>query len=46
VRYTIGPAYDADGERHEAEEAEVIAFLEGFWPQAFDELESIVEAAD
>lgn len=46
VRYTLGPAFDADGTRHQPEEAEVIAFLEAFWPQAFDELENLIRTAD
>ena len=46
VRYTLGPSYDAEGGRHETADAETAAFLEGFWPQAFDELEVLIRTAD
>ena len=46
VRYTLGPSYDAEGGRHETADAETAAFLGGFWPQAFDELEVLIRTAD
>ena len=46
VRYTLGPAMDAEGARQEAEEADVIAFLAAFYPPAFDELEALIRSAD
>ena len=46
VRYTLGPAMDAEGARQEAEEAGVIEFLAAFYPPAFDELEALIRSAD
>lgn len=43
VRYTMGPECDAEGVRHETEEAASIAFLAEFWPFAFDELEKLIK---
>ena len=46
VRYTMGQECDAEGIRYETEEAASIAFLSGFWPGAFDELEKLIEASN
>ena len=43
VRYTMGPECDAEGLRHETEEAASAAFLAGLWPFAFDELEKLIK---
>ena len=44
IRYTMGPALDADGNRHEESEADAIAFLSEFWPQAFGEMEALIQS--
>ena len=46
VRYTMGPAHDAEGTRHEAAEAEIITLFEASWPGAFDELDAFLLAAE
>jgi uncharacterized protein YndB with AHSA1/START domain len=43
VRYTMGPLLDQNGQRHEAEEADAIAFLKGFWPDSFDALAKMLK---
>lgn len=39
LRYTIGRAADADGNRSEVSEQEAVGFLSQFWPVSFDALE-------
>ncbi len=46
LRYTIGRAQDADGNRSEISEQEAVGFLSGFWPPCFDAMEELVKAAD
>ena len=46
LRYTIGRAQDADGNRSEISEQEAVGFLSGFWPPCFDAIEELVKAAD
>ncbi len=46
LRYTIGQAHDADGNRSEISEQEAVGFLSGFWPPCFDAMEELIEAAD
>jgi uncharacterized protein YndB with AHSA1/START domain len=43
LRYTIGQAHDADGNRSEVSEEEAVGFLSAFWPPAFDTMEEIVK---
>ena len=45
LRYTIGKAHDADGNRSEISEQEAVGFLSGFWPACFDEMEKLIKAA-
>ncbi len=45
LRYTIGQAHDADGNRSEISEQEAIGFLSGFWPLCFDEIEKMINTA-
>jgi hypothetical protein len=46
LRYTIGQAHDADGNRSEISEQEAVGFLSGFWPPCFDAMEEMIKAAD
>lgn len=46
VRYTMGQAHDADGNRSEVSEEEARGFLSVFWPECFDELDVLLKAAD
>ena len=46
LRYTIGPAHDADGNRSEVSEQEAVGFLSGFWPTSFDAMEELVKVAE
>ncbi len=46
LRYTIGQAHDADGNRSEVSEQEAVGFLSAFWPPAFDAMEELIKAAD
>ncbi len=46
LRYTIGQASDADGNRSEVSEQEAVGFLSGFWPPAFDQMEVLINEAD
>jgi uncharacterized protein YndB with AHSA1/START domain len=46
LRYTIGQAHDASGNRSEVSEEEAVGFLSSFWPQCFDEMEKLIEVAD
>ncbi len=46
LRYTIGQAHDADGNRSEISEEEAVEFLSGFWPPCFDAMEEMVRAAN
>ncbi len=46
LRYTIGRAHDADGNRSEISEQESVGFLSAFWPPAFDAMEELIKAAD
>jgi uncharacterized protein YndB with AHSA1/START domain len=46
LRYTIGQAHDADGNRSEISEQEAVGFLSAFWPTAFDAMEVLIKAAD
>jgi uncharacterized protein YndB with AHSA1/START domain len=46
LRYTIGQAHDADGNRSEVSEEEAVGFLSGFWPLCFDEMETLFKVAD
>jgi uncharacterized protein YndB with AHSA1/START domain len=41
LRYTIGQAHDADGNRSEISEQEAVGFLSSFWPACFDEMEEL-----
>jgi uncharacterized protein YndB with AHSA1/START domain len=43
IRYTMGPLLDQNGQRYEAEEADAIAFLKGFWPDSFDALATMLK---
>ena len=46
LRYTIGQAHDADGNRSEVSEQEAVGFLSAFWPPASDKMEVLIKAAD
>jgi len=46
LRYTIGQAHDADGNRSEISEQEAVSFLSGFWPTCFDAMEKLLKADD
>jgi uncharacterized protein YndB with AHSA1/START domain len=46
MRYSIGRAHDADGNRSEVSEQEAAGFLSAFWPPAFDAMEALIKAAD
>ena len=46
VRYTMGQAYDRDGNRSEATEEEGSSFLAVFWPDSFDEMEKLIKIED
>lgn len=46
LRYTIGQAHDADGNRSEVSEQEAVGFLSGFWPPCFDAMEELIKAAN
>ena len=46
LRYTIGQASDADGNRSAVSEQEAVGFLSGFWPPAFDQMEVLINEAD
>jgi uncharacterized protein YndB with AHSA1/START domain len=39
LRYTVGQAQDADGNRSEASEQDTAGFLSEFWPLCFDQME-------
>ncbi len=45
LRYTMGRAHDADGNRSEISEAEASGFLSEFWPQCFDEMDAMIKGA-
>ena len=46
LRYTMGQAHDADGNRSEVSEQETVGFLSDFWPPCFDAMEELIKAAD
>ena len=46
LRYTIGQAHDADGNRSEISEEEAVGFLSDFWPPCFDKMEVLIKVAD
>jgi uncharacterized protein YndB with AHSA1/START domain len=46
LRYTIGRAHDADGNRSEISEQEAVGFLSGFWPPCFDAMEELIKVDD
>ncbi|MBT3399813.1 MAG: DUF2652 domain-containing protein [Rhodospirillaceae bacterium] len=46
LRYTIGEAHDADGNRSETSEQEAVGFLSAFWPPCFDAMEKLIKAAN
>ena len=46
LRYTIGQAHDANGNRSEVSEEEAVGFLSGFWPPCFDEMETLIKTTD
>ena len=46
LRYTMGQAHDADGNRSEVSEEEAIGFLSVFWPQCFDEMDTLIKTMD
>ena len=46
LRYTIGQAHDANGNRSEVSEEEAVGFLSAFWPPCFDEMETLIKVAD
>ena len=46
LRYTIGQAHDAEGNRSKISEKEAVGFLSSFWPTSFDEMEAQIEASN
>jgi uncharacterized protein YndB with AHSA1/START domain len=46
VRFTMGQAYDRDGNRSEVSEEEGSSFLAGFWPDSFDKMEKLIKIED
>ncbi len=46
LRYTIGQAHDAEGNRSEISEKEIVGFLSSFWPASLNEMEVLLEATD
>lgn len=46
LRYTIGQAYDANGNRSEISEQEAVGFLSTFWPASFDGMEAMMNASN
>ncbi|MDP6832355.1 MAG: DUF2652 domain-containing protein [Alphaproteobacteria bacterium] len=46
VRYTMGEAYDQNGNRSEATEEEGSSFLAVFWPESFDKMEKLINIED
>ncbi len=44
LRYTMGRAEDADGNRSEISEQEISGFLADFWPPSFDNMEAQCKA--
>jgi uncharacterized protein YndB with AHSA1/START domain len=46
LRYTMGPSLDAEGNHHPEAQTASVAFLAAFWPQAFDEMESLLRKAE
>ncbi len=46
LRYTIGQAYDADGNRSKISEQEAVGFLSEFWPVCFDEMDAMLRQPD
>ena len=46
LRYTIGQAHDAEGNRSEISEEEAVDFLSGFWPPCFDAMEEMIKTAE
>jgi uncharacterized protein YndB with AHSA1/START domain len=46
LRYTIGRADDADGNRSKISEEDAVAFLSGFWPPCFDAMEEMIKPVD
>ena len=46
LRYTLGQAHDADGNRSEISEQEASGFLSEFWPRCFDEMEVLYKTSE
>ncbi len=44
LRYTMGMASDADGNRSEISEQEAVGFLSEFWPACFDKWDDLIKA--
>jgi len=44
LRYTMGQASDADGNRSRISEEEAVGFLSEFWPACFDEMEALYKS--
>ncbi|MFT5393037.1 MAG: hypothetical protein ACI8PT_003235, partial [Gammaproteobacteria bacterium] len=45
LRYTIGQASDAGGDRSKISEEEAVGFLSAFWPSCFDEMEKLIKVS-
>ena len=43
LRYTIGQAHDAKGNRSIVSEEEAVGFLSAFWPACFDQMEAMIK---
>ena len=46
LRYTIGQASDAEGNRSEISEQEAVGFLKEFWKLSFDEMDAQIRASN
>jgi hypothetical protein len=46
LRYTLGQAHDADGNRSKISEEEASGFLAGFWKASFDKMSAQIDAAN
>ena len=46
LRYTIGPAHDAEGNRSKISEEAAVGFLSEFWLPCFDQMETLAKVAN
>ena len=46
LRYTIGQAFDASGNRSQVSEEEAVSFLSSFWPQCFEKMDLQIKVSE